>query len=216
MFTNIRSALYSIVDLIFPARDKEKIVQTLSDEDILSLPKAWERESNIYSIFSYKNPKVQALIWELKYHRNERSIDIIGKILADSILEEMSDKNLFENKSQYLLVGVPMTPRRLRQRRFSQIDLICRKMLNYLPENITYSPETIRKIRETKNQSHTKNRDERLRNLHGVFFADHNIIRGKNIILIDDVYTTGATITEATRALKSAGAKSISAFTVAH
>ena len=81
------------------------------------------------------------------------------------------------------------------------------------------------KNKETKHQAHIKNRSERLKNLIGSFTiksskqnAKENIsiIKGRNIILIDDITTTGATLNEAKKTLKQAGARKIIAFTVAH
>lgn len=182
----------------------------------MALPKPQGQINGTYSLFSYKDKRVQALIWELKYHRNSKAIGIVGKILAENVLEELSDRVMFENMSAVLLVTIPMTTKRLRERKFSQTDLICKEMMKYLPNDISYMPQALKKIRETEKQSRSKSRQERLRNLYGAFFADSKIVAGKSIILIDDVTTTGATVAEATRALKFAGAKNILIFTVAH
>ena len=81
------------------------------------------------------------------------------------------------------------------------------------------------KNKETEHQAHIKNRKERLKNLIGSFTiksskqnAKENIsiIKGRNIILIDDITTTGATLNEAKKILRQAGARKIIAFTVAH
>ncbi|KKP65076.1 MAG: Phosphoribosyltransferase, partial [Candidatus Nomurabacteria bacterium GW2011_GWF2_35_12] len=71
--------------------------------------------------------------------------------------------------------------------------------------------------KETEHQVNIKDRRDRLKNLSDSFSVKNpEIIKDKNIILIDDVLTTGATLTEAKKILKSFGAKKVIAFTVAH
>ena len=82
--------------------------------------------------------------------------------------------------------------------------------------NFCYSPFALRKIKDTQSQTESKNREERIKNLAGCFAADPNVVKGRNIILIDDVATTGATLEEAKRTLRAAGARKVIAFTVAH
>ena len=79
------------------------------------------------------------------------------------------------------------------------------------------------KIKETEHQARIKNRNVRLKNLIGSFVIKSdkqnknvNLIRNRNIILIDDITTTGATLKEAQKILKQAGARKVIAFTVAH
>ena len=73
------------------------------------------------------------------------------------------------------------------------------------------------KIKETEHQANIKERKDRLKNLSGSFSVKNaEMIKSRNIILIDDVITTGATLSEARKTLKQFGAKKIIAFTVAH
>lgn len=220
MFTFIRSGFETLINTVFPAREQEKIVKSLTDAEILSLPHTYESNKNTSSLFSYKDSRVQALIWELKYHRNTTAIEIVGRLLAEHIIEELSEKAMFENMTSIVLVPIPITPKRLRERKFCQTDLLCREIMGYVSKEmesgITYEPDALKKVHETGKQSWSKSREDRLKNVQGAFSADEAVIRGKTIIVIDDVTTTGATLIEATRALTEAGAKSVTAFTVAH
>ena len=74
----------------------------------------------------------------------------------------------------------------------------------------------LQKTKDTESQTKQDTRAKRLENLKGCFVADGNIVKGRNIILIDDVATTGATLEEARRTLRRAGARKVIAFTVAH
>jgi competence protein ComFC len=74
----------------------------------------------------------------------------------------------------------------------------------------------IKKI-DTPHQAQIHDRSHRLKNVVGSFaLKNSDMINGKNIILIDDITTTGATLSEARKVLKKSGAKKIIAFTVAH
>ncbi|KKU76429.1 MAG: hypothetical protein UY03_C0035G0001, partial [Parcubacteria group bacterium GW2011_GWA2_47_64] len=72
------------------------------------------------------------------------------------------------------------------------------------------------KCKDTGSQTKMDTRKKRLENLKGCFVADGKAVEGRNIILIDDVATTGATLVEARKTLLRAGARKVIAFTVAH
>ncbi|PIQ68235.1 MAG: hypothetical protein COV91_05240 [Candidatus Taylorbacteria bacterium CG11_big_fil_rev_8_21_14_0_20_46_11] len=82
-------------------------------------------------------------------------------------------------------------------------------------ENFTYSPSVLRKVKDTPSQTKSRNKKERMKNLAGCFEASIEV-SGRNVILIDDVATTGATLLEARRALRKSGARKVIAFTIAH
>ncbi len=216
MSTKISDIFDLCISFLFPTRNKEKIVHRLSDADISALPRLHKQFPGIISLFSYKNSDIQALIWELKYHRNNKAFTLVGKLLADALLEELSDKMLFENWQAILLIPIPITNVHRRERTFSQTELLCTEMLSHLPDTVIYTPQALTKVRETEKQSRTTSRTQRLHNLRGAFSANITLVHNKNVVLIDDVTTTGATIHEATRALKTAGAKHVLALTIAH
>ena len=94
-----------------------------------------------------------------------------------------------------------------------------------MPENlpkkfqkqIKVETDILYKIKETPTQVSIKNKEKRLKNLSNVFeIKNSEKIKDKNIILIDDVSTTGATLEEASRSLKNSGAKKIISLVVAH
>ncbi len=96
---------------------------------------------------------------------------------------------------------------------FDNVELICR----YLSKEtgIPFRKGTIKKIRKTAKQT-TLGFAQRLENLKNSMVAPQSdAIAGKKVLLIDDICTTGATITECSRALKSGGAKSVHALTLA-
>ncbi len=77
-----------------------------------------------------------------------------------------------------------------------------------------YRASALRRIRDTRSQVGLSP-DARRRNVQGAFRADSRKVRGKNILIIDDLFTTGATLLACTQALRSAGAELVFALTVA-
>ena len=80
---------------------------------------------------------------------------------------------------------------------------------------ITYNENVLIKIKDNTRQS-SLNLEGRTTNVKNVFkIIDENTVKGKNIILIDDIYTTGATLEECTKELKRAGAKTVLGLVIA-
>jgi len=113
-----------------------------------------------------------------------------------------------------LIVHVPVHPARLRERGFDQSELLAREISR--TTGIEAIPALMR-LRETGVQARAMSAAERTANVRGAFqVSDPAQIRRAKVLLIDDVLTTGATLTEAARALRRAGAGNIYALTLAH
>jgi len=117
-----------------------------------------------------------------------------------------------------LLIPIPITKARRKERGFNQTEMLAENLMKIVPANflLHYEPNILIKTKETEKQTF-KNRAERLASLKDSFqVTDPEKIKDKKIILLDDVVTTGATISEVKRVLKQAHAKSIQAITLAH
>ncbi len=215
--TNFISTLItSVLQWIFPPRRTEKLVSLVETADILSLPRASDADENTFALFSYKDPRVSALIWEIKYHKNMRAVEAIAPLLADMILEEYSERSLFVNWQHCLLVPVPSSKNKIKKRGYSHTELIAQAVTKRLPKSIVYSPTVLRKVTETLEQNKLPNRALRLKNLVNSQEVVGSLPQGASVILLDDVTTTGATLVESRRALTASGVKNIIAFTIAH
>jgi len=112
-----------------------------------------------------------------------------------------------------LVVPVPLHRRRLRERGFNQAELLARIIARYF--NLKLVKDNLKKIRSTRSQTEL-NKEERRKNVKGAFKVKDKIpFRDKAVLLVDDVYTTGATVGEIAKVLKRAGAKEIYVFTLA-
>jgi competence protein ComFC len=179
-------------------------------------PTPFEIAPKIIASLPYKNEVVKRALWLLKYRNQRRIASLFGRVLFETIFENLSEKKDFVNIKNYVIVAVPMSDKRTRERGYNHALLIANSLKEFIGSGIAVLPNALQKVRETKNQAKTKNKSERLTNVKDSMRAKRELVVGKHVILIDDVTTTGATLKEATRALKESGAKSVHSYVVAH
>lgn len=156
----------------------------------------------------YDDERVRRLIWELKYQKKT----VASKPLASIATAHLASLPL--NLSQFVIVPIPLHPSRERERGFNQSKLIAEIVASKFGLPIAVS--ALERNKHTKPQAETKDINARRENLAGAFaIKDAAAIAKKNILLVDDVFTSGATIGEAVKTLKSAGAQHIIALVVA-
>ncbi len=168
----------------------------------------------------YDTAAVKNLIHDLKF----RYIKDAAKPLAEFLVEYIESREL--TLQGYIAVPLPLSAKRLRQREFNQSELVAGIFAARF--GLPLETKILLRTKHGKPQSETKSVIERKENIKGCFAVNRlapNVIgavvkdpeplRGKNIVLIDDVTTSGATLFEAASVLKSAGAKKILALTVA-
>ena len=187
---------------------------------LYGFPKA-ERENEdwIFPLFDYRHPPVQKSIWLLKYKGHKGLANIFAEAMHGKMMEELSELSLMENFREPVLIPVPLSKRRYRERGYNQAELICEELMKIdgRENNFKLEKDVLLKTKETEHQTNIKDRSDRLKNLAGSFSVkDNRMVKGRNIILVDDVTTTGATLNEAKRTLEKAGARKVIAFTVAH
>ena len=215
------SLLNTILNIVFPVNciSCGKNGYDLCIQCLGNCPSA-ERESAkwIFPLFDYRHPPIKKAIWLLKYKGKKGLANIFAEVMHGAILEELSELSVMENFHEPLLIPIPLAQKRERERGFNQALLICEKLIE-LDNTRTFKlePNLLIKPKDTEHQARIEDRQKRLKNIIGSFSVKNpEKIKGRNIIIIDDVSTTGATLNEARKTLKQAGAKKIIAFTVAH
>lgn len=156
---------------------------------------------------------LRELIHLLKYEQVRPSGRVLGRMLA----EVMAGLALGFDEGPVLAVPVPLHPAKLRKRGFNQSELIAGEALKLKPagERMTLVPAALVRVRETQSQTGLTGHQRRT-NMRGAFKVNQpEQVSGKQILLVDDVYTTGTTVSECARVLRRAGAARIWVATVA-
>lgn len=146
-------------------------------------------------------------IYAFKYGGNLTLGERLGRLMADH------DYPSFQIGDYSLLVPVPLHPRRLRQRGFNQSVILAREIAKR--RGIDMDFRALRRIVDTESQAGLK-KEERRSNIRKAFsIPDPERVRGRRILLVDDVYTTGSTLSECARILLKADAEAVGALTLA-
>jgi ComF family protein len=135
-------------------------------------------------------------------------------ILANALARFLHERGAFwmTEIQPEVIVPVPSHGRRLKKRGFNPPLFLARYLGRRL--RIPVLTEALLAIKQIPSQAGLK-REERLENVQGAFMAERNQVRGRRVLLIDDVLTTGATANECARALKKAGASYVAVMTLA-
>lgn len=159
----------------------------------------------VWGAAHYEGAVALAEKW-LKFHDRPALAPALAELMLEFAAREM-DSGIYD-----VLVPVPLHRVRRRQRGYNQSELLARGLPAAFADAVI--DLSLQRIRPTHAQSSLA-RDERARNVRGAFAVQGDSIAGKRVLLIDDVVTTGGTISECARALKRAGAASVEAFAVA-
>jgi len=214
----MRQFLSLILDLIFPKPPYVERLGSMSAEEwAASLPAARDLPDSMIAIFEYRHPLVRALVWEIKYWKNDDFARRAATPMYERIAEELGDISLLAGRSRAVIVPVPPSKHRLQKYGYSQCELLARHIAACDPYGKIGYVDALTRTREVPPQTSIQQRTRRLENMKGVFTArGHTFDRDTVVILIDDVVTTGSTLREATRALRESGARSIIPLALAH
>ncbi len=174
------------LDLIFPIK-----CLGCGTWDIWLCPKCQKKIYNpqkigaLYYLDSYQNPLIQKIIHQFKYNYSQELAPILSTLL-NQIIDQSFD----------YIIPVPLHKKRYLERGFNQSTLLCQNI------NIPLLEKGLIRTRYTPPQAQL-NEKKRCQNLRNSFICPLSL-KNKKILLIDDVYTTGSTIKECSRALKQA------------
>jgi len=159
---------------------------------------------SVRSVFAYQGV-VRAALYRLKYGDARYLAPYFGAYLVDIYLADPTEVDL--------VVSVPLHPSRRRERGYNQAHLIAKDFAERM--QLAYFPSALTKTKRTMSQTKLSFRD-RQENLAGAFASDKALVKGKRVLVIDDVLTTGATMSEVAHTLKRAGAVHVYGLTVAN
>ena len=159
------------------------------------------------TIFRY-NPIIKKIISDFKYRDQTFLAKKLTRILLKIAKDEIGDADL--------VIAVPLHPIRLRKRKFNQAALLGKFLSKNIPQSKFY-PDFLLKVKQTKSQAELGMK-EREKNLKRVFLVNkkyRDLVTNKNVLLVDDVITTGATLESCAKELRRRGAKKITVLTIA-
>ncbi len=149
---------------------------------------------------------VRKSIHRFKFESRSGYAKVYGSFVAQCVSDHLSDR--FD-----LITWVPLSLRRLKKRGYDQAMLLTKSAAHNLGYVVV---ETLRKVRNTDAQSGITDDSVRRANVLGAYeVIDSNLVVGKRILLIDDVVTTGSTLSECARILRTSGAKDVVCVTLA-
>ena len=179
---NFKSVLFRNRDIISGVELVEYGIVSEGTKNILKSLKKLRKLNNIYYVWDY-NKEFKKLIYSYKYNRK--------KIMAKLISELVKDEFYYVLKREKIdiVVSVPVSRKRKNERGYNQVD----EILNCLKVNYVQ----IERVKNTKKMAEILDEEERNRNIKGAFRVSGNIdFRGKNVLILDDIVTTGATLRE--------------------
>jgi len=174
------------------------------------------KNKNLDKLFfavSYKNSLIKKAIKKFKYPPFLRELTPYFCYLIISYFLLIENKTILKDKNNSFLIPVPISPSRKRWRGYNQSEEITKQLSISLKIPILIN--NLIKIKKTRPQLKLS-KSQRIENVKNVFeIKNAREIQDKKIFLIDDVFTTGATMEECSRVLKNAGARSVFGITIA-
>ncbi len=163
----------------------------------------------LYTFLRYQEPWVASTVRSLKYDGVVGMATTLSALLAQRLPESVG------GGTEILVTAIPMHRSRERKRGFNQAEALGRRLAEQRGWTFAMPLRRIRKVHAQAGTGAT----ERVANMAGVFGVDsgaQGMVRGRNVLLVDDVVTTGATLSEAARTLRDAGANCVVCVTVAY
>ena len=225
------------MDTIAPADQHIRAIEKMSAEEFADKIRAGQAFMNrppkidgVIDLFPYKNRLMRSALIEIKNHRNKKIGDLLGKVLLNELLRRRTPANS-EPSIPIILIPIPITAKKKRLRGWNQCELIldglekadaAGRSDRRFERRFEIRKDILIKTLETEDQV-GKSRIERFENLRGSFMVRENSkttgvmnLKGRNIIVMDDIVTTGATLREAKRTLLAKGARSVICVALAH
>ena len=214
-----RHLLLRIVDVLLPRRREVSQFDTLPLSVLAreSHGTVFHKQVECYAPLRYASPMVRACVHASKYYGHERAIRLLGESLAPHVADILAEQFLFGLYEKPLIVPIPLHEKRLRERGYNQAERIARVVATHAStEALECRSDVLVRVRNTDAQARLDKKRRRQNMARAFVVAKPEAVRGMDIVLIDDVVTTGATMRAARKTLEEAGARTVLCIAVAH
>lgn len=214
-----RAVISEILEYIFPPPKKRHALLHANPEALREIfPQASSDTPNfVTALFDYSAAPVRELVSLLKFAGDARAARISAQLLHEALIDILQE-NITRYETVPRLVPIPLAREERLERGYNQCNLLVQNILHLdAAGRFAGANNTLRKPHPTTSQTEMPNKKQRRENVRGCFIVkNRSRIEGTDIILIDDVITTGATLEEARNVLQDAGAGNVFALTLAH
>lgn len=155
----------------------------------------------LISVSDYE-PPISLLVKQFKFYQTSALAMVLSRLILLRWLHHRRSRQLTRPE---IILAVPLHQRRAWHRGFNQAELLARKLAHWI--SCCYVPQGLQRIRAGKLQ-HSLSASARRKNLRGAFKLGTDVC-GRHIAVVDDVVTTGSTVSEISRLLIAAGAASV-------
>lgn len=206
-----------VLDFLFPAGVVESITtETLSEKITREKRERDVKIPNTIVLFDYRDKLIKKLIWSLKYKGSKKVAKVFAEVLDEYLLEELSELHMFSSFENPLLIPIPLSEKRMRERGFNQSQRVAQELSERMP-TLELCTDVLVRIKDTPSQTTLSGKNMRADSIKGAFAIQYpKKIKGHDVILLDDVITTGSTMREARRTLLDVGARNVMCVALAH
>lgn len=160
---------------------------------------------NFNAVFLYDDLIAKAIL-DFKFNDKPQHSKALANLMANKLKE-------LNPKEGALIIPVPVHTKRLLTRKYNQASLLSKYISN--KSGLKYSNRALKRIKHTPHQT-GQSAKLRKKQLTDAFFANTNLVKNREIILVDDVFTTGSTVNLCAKELKEKGATSVKVLTIAY
>ncbi len=224
----MKSLLYKVISFLLPhyCLGCKRHGPIICKKCLLTIPPP-ERDlpRGIYALFDYRDPIIKKALWNLKYANVPELANIVAPQMHETILEILSEEYALVEANKIIIIPIPTSGDKTKKRTYNHAYKIAQAVVAYqnkIIEQHWQLTDPLIKIKKTERQAMVKGRDKRIKNIQGAFDVKREFLNYSQglenafFIIVDDITTTGASISEAMRALKPLKPRHMFGITIAH
>lgn len=202
--------LYTLIDALFPPSADELVLRRECDEDFIARYR-YGIVDGVSSLLTFNDAPVKAALHLAKFRAHRRATTLLGAVLGT---------HLARVNVQYVIVPVPLSSSRARERGYNQVERILNAADVHKVGRHEFRTDLLVRAKHTVPQTSLA-REARLTNVAGAFDVRisekaRNTVTGRHLLIVDDVTTTGATLKAAKNAFLPLSPSSITLLALAH